>query len=195
MRNPARWTLLTFAVLIIAIGAVASIDWSKALPPAFPAPPVSTRSGTALAQNCTEIKDGMERLACYDRAAKAPNAAASAVKTPALLDDFRIRPGTLEGGSLRVVFKAKVSNNANARLIARTCVRLYDADGFEIAQAFGDEVNLGLGQSDTSTGYFWIEQRLWPQVRSIKAYAAQFGCINSPSQALSQVVETKPSSE
>jgi hypothetical protein len=171
MGNPARWMLLRFAVLIIAIRAA----------------PL-----TAFAQNCTEIKDDMERLACYDRAAKSPNAAPSAVKTPARLDDFRIRPGQLFAvGALQLDFVGKVSNNANARLIGYICVRLYDADEFEIAHGFGREINLGLNQSDTSTGNLLLQDhRVWPQVRSIKAYVARWGC----DQTLSQVVETKPSS-
>lgn len=124
----------------------------------------------------------------------AKKVAPRASDAPARLAEFKIRPGSLFAGLMQIDFAGKVSNNVSARLKARICVRLYDANRFEIEKGSGVEVNLGLGQSDVSTGNIRIEPRLWPQVVSIKAYAARYGCADSPSEALSQVIETRPGS-
>lgn len=109
------------------------------------------------------------------------------------LTDFKIRPGNLTYASMmQIDFVGRISNKANMRVKAKLCVRLYDANGFEIEKGSGGEVNLGLGQSDASNGNVKIESRLWSQVTSIKAYAAKFGCADSPGEALSQIVEIKP---
>jgi hypothetical protein len=109
----------------------------------------------------------------------------------AKLLNFRYKPYDVLGTKLKVAFVGQVVNNSHTRWKASICVRLYDADGFEIEKAIGGQVNLGPGQSDASNGDTQLEPKLWAQVVSIKAYVATYGCSDSPGEAISPVIELK----
>ena len=107
----------------------------------------------------------------------------------AKLLNFKYKPYDVTDQKL--VFVGQVVNNSQTRWKASICVRLYDADGFEIENAGGGKVNLGPGQSDDSNGDTRLEPKLWAQVVSIKAYVATYGCADSPGEAISPVIELK----
>ena len=77
----------------------------------------------------------------------------------AKLLNFKYKPYDVTDQKL--VFVGQVVNNSQTRWKASICVRLYDADGFEIEHAGGGKVNLGPGQSDASNGDTRLEPKLW----------------------------------
>jgi hypothetical protein len=110
----------------------------------------------------------------------------------AILLNFKYKPYDVLGTTdLKVAFVGQVVNNSHTRWKASICVRLYDADGFEIEKTSGGAVNLGPGQSDASNGDMRLQSKLWVQVVSIKAYVASYGCADSPGEAISPVIELK----
>jgi hypothetical protein len=105
------------------------------------------------------------------------------------LSGFVLRTKDAENNS-GIRFVVQISNNSKARWYASACIRLYDKDGLEIYSTTGSDVNIGIGQSDTSNGDSnYMSQELWAQVETIKVYAAaEFGCAVPPGKAISPVL-------
>src|SRR5207247_1434555 len=82
----------------------------------------------------------------------------------------------------------RASNQAGERAKARLCVRLYDADGAEVENGGGETANLAPAKSDTVTFDGFVCIKDWSQTATLKAYLARFGCTDSVSEAVSNVV-------
>lgn len=90
----------------------------------------------------------------------------------------------------RILFIAKVQNSSSKILNGKPCMRLYDKDGFEINKLRGDTVNIESKGSDAINGSGYIESTSIHQIKTIKLYIARFGCVDSPTEAISAVLNT-----
>ena len=122
--------------------------------------------------------------------------AANAREAKADLVDFKYRADQQEDfARKRIRIVGSIINKSATEFEAAICLRLYDADGFEVHHGQTPYVKLSTGQSDTATATTYLTPKEWAEVVSLKAYVARHGCVNSPSQALSPVVEMKTTPE
>lgn len=92
----------------------------------------------------------------------------------------------------RWLYSASVKIVSKERVKGTVCFRLYDKDKFEIANmAFKGDLNLASNASDSISSEKWMDYKEKIQVTNVKVYAGKFGCADSPSESISNVVEIK----
>jgi hypothetical protein len=84
-----------------------------------------------------------------------------------------------------------IINKSPVELKVQACIRLYDADGFELDVArTSDGVTLSPGQSGAVTSNWSLDSKEWARVVSLKAYAF-VAALGACQDAISSVVEIK----
>lgn len=88
----------------------------------------------------------------------------------------------------KLVYVAHVQNNSNARVQGSICMAVYDKDGFEVDSLASASINLGVADGGQFNGWDYVKVRDFNEVRSIKVYVSKYGCDDTRSEALSNII-------
>jgi hypothetical protein len=90
-----------------------------------------------------------------------------------------------EDGKLNYVVQAV--NNGGTRAKGYMCITAYDKDGFVIQALPDPEVNMGVGDSESITGYLYLNRKELHETKKITVRLSPYGCIDPIGDAISTV--------